>query len=92
MALSKFSWAAIGGFTLGILFAPSRGANTRRTVANVASGIKSKLDHIFKGKEDELESLRKILADDSVSLSEVDRKKLVQLIENNQKVLKELDA
>lgn len=92
MALSKFSWGVIGGVALGILFAPSRGANTRKTVANVATGIKDRLQRLFGDKEDELESLRKLLADDSVTLSDVDRKKLVQLIENNQKVLKELEA
>jgi hypothetical protein len=58
----------------------------------VACGIKSKFDSIFRSKEDELEELRRLLADDSVSLTDADRKKLVQLIENNQKVLREMDV
>lgn len=91
MAMSKFSWGVISGVVLGILFAPTNGAKTRKTVANVASGIKSKFDSIFRSKEDELEELRRLLDDESVSLTDADRKKLVQLIENNQKVLREMD-
>ena len=92
MAMSKFSWGVISGVVLGILFPPTNGPKTRKTVANVASGIKSRFNSIFGSKEDELEELRRLLSDESVTLTDADRKRLVQLIENNQKVLREMDV
>ena len=92
MAMSKFSWGVVSGVVLGILFAPTNGAKTRKTVANVASGIKSRFNSIFRSKEDELEELHRLLSDESAPLTDADRKRLVQLVENNQKLLNEMDV
>lgn len=92
MKLSKFTFGVISGVLIGVMFAPAQGRKSRRTVASAAGKVNATLKRWFGNNEHDLEDLKKLLADETVVLTEDDRKRLVQLIENNQKVLKELDA
>ena len=92
MKLSKFTIGVISGALLGIMFAPAQGRKSRRTVANAAGKINVTFKKWFGNDVRDLEELKALLADETVVLTDEDRKRLVQLIDNNQKVMKELDA
>ncbi|OJV54913.1 MAG: hypothetical protein BGO31_16370 [Bacteroidetes bacterium 43-16] len=92
MKVSKFTVGMSVGVLIGVFFAPAQGYKSRKTVANAAGKINSTFKKWFGNKEKELEELRALLADESVMLTDSDRKRLMQLIENNQKALKELDV
>ncbi|RYD98070.1 MAG: YtxH domain-containing protein [Sphingobacteriales bacterium] len=91
MKLTKFTAGLSLGVLIGVFFAPAQGRRSRTTVANAAGKINATLKKWFGNKEKELEELKALLADESVMLTDSDRKRLMQLIENNQKALKELD-
>lgn len=92
MKISKFAVGLISGAILGIMFAPAQGKKSRKTVASAAGKVNHTLRKWFGNDAHDLEQLKTLLADESVTLTDGDRKRLVQLIENNQKVLKELDS
>ena len=92
MRLNKFTAGILAGGIMGVLFAPAKGSESRKTISNLASSIKAGFDKLFGNSHDELEELKKLLDDQTVELTEKDRKKLVQLIEENQRILKELEA
>lgn len=92
MKITKFTLGLVSGAVIGVLFAPAQGSRSRKAVSNVAGKVNSTFKKWFTNSHSELEELKAILADDSIKLTETDRKKLVQLIDNNQKALKELDV
>lgn len=92
MKITKFGVGVVTGLVVGVLFAPAQGYKSRKTVSNAASKVNATFKKWFGNEAKELDELKALLEDESVTLNENDRKRLVQLIENNKKALKELDA
>jgi len=91
MKVSKFTVGLVCGAVLGVLFAPAPGSTSRRTVADVAYKVKRSFKRWFGDDLEDLEELKTLLADAAAPLTPADRQRLLQLIENNQKALRDLD-
>jgi gas vesicle protein len=92
MKITKFGLGVCTGVILGVLFAPAQGYKSRKTVANAAGKVNAQFKKWFSNEAKELDELKALLEDETLTLNENDRKRLVQLIENNKRVLKELDV
>lgn len=92
MKLNKFTIGVASGLIIGVLFAPTQGRNSRKTISKAAHLVNDKLRLWFGSDTKELEELKALLSDETVKLTDADRKRLVLLIENNQKAIKELDT
>ena len=89
MIFSKFTAGILSGFVLGLLLAPQKGEETRKQVKETAESWKNRLDNLFGKGEGELDELKEILENETESLSHEVRQKLIKLIENNRKTVRE---
>lgn len=89
MKLTKFTAGIVSGFVLGLLLAPAKGVQTRKKVKDTAEAWRSRLNQLFGKGETELDELKMILEDESEELDAEARLKLLKLIEENRRTIRE---
>ena len=81
MKCSKFSWGIVAGITLGILFAPRKGEETRQKLRNSCKGCQNKLEEWFGDANEEINELKLLLANAEEDLNDDARHKLMKILE-----------
>lgn len=89
MRFTKFTAGILSGFVLGLLLAPQKGVETRKQVKDTAEAWKNRLNNLFGKGENELDELKEILENEAEELSYEVRLKLLKLVEENRKTVRE---
>ena len=89
MRFTKFTAGILSGFVLGLLLAPQKGEETRKQVKETAEAWKNRLNNLFGKGESELDELKDILENEAEELSLDVRQKLLKLVEENRKTVRE---
>lgn len=84
MASVKFSTGLVAGLLLGLLFAPERGKETRKKVADAADNLKERINNLFSGKEDNMDDLKAILENDMEEIDMTTRQRLLRLVQEHE--------
>ena len=74
--MNKILLAFTSGIIIGILYAPSKGKNTRRNIANLGNGMKQSWNNVTDRVADKIEAIRTDL--DDVALSALEKVESVQ--------------
>lgn len=91
MKCSKFSWGIVTGITIGFLFAPRKGSETREKLTKCCGSCKNRLEQWFADSDEEINELKLMLANVEIDLTEDSRHKLIKLLDKIEKNKKHLE-
>ena len=82
--MTRFMTGLVLGVGIGILFAPSKGADTRESLADSACRLRDQFDRLVGGGSKELEDLKGLLEREIHGLSDELRNRLRNLVEEEE--------
>src|SRR5690606_22457583 len=82
MASVKFTSGLVAGLLLGLMFAPEKGQQTRKKVADAAGDLQDKINELFFSKKQDLDDLIDILENNTEEIDLATRQRLLRLVQD----------